>query len=551
MRRLVGLALALWAAGALTAGCGVDVESRAESPPAASMPRAYGDTFVEASIGDISALIPNITTDAPSHDVGGMIYDQLIRPDKNITWMPAMAESWQFSPDCMSLTFKLRKDVKWHDGHPFTADDVVFTWQALVNPKTPAPFKEKFLQIKAVEVLDPYTVRVSYPQPYGRALESWDEYILPKHLLAAYVEDGKLRESPQNRHPIGTGAYRFKEWRSGEKVVLVENPEYYLGRPYLSRIVYRVIPSQATIFLELKARGVDYSGGLTAMQYMRQTEYPAFRKAYTKYRYPGNSFSFFAFNLKDHRFADKRVRQAFAHAIDKRELVDGVSMGLAREATGPLRPGSWAYTERVRRYEFDPAKAQQLLAEAGWQDRDGDGMVEDKAGRPFAFTIRTNQGNDERKRIAEIIQQRLKDIGVKAEIQTIDWASFLKEFVKPRKFEAIVLGLGFGADPDQFVLWHSSQGGPEQMNRTGYANPEVDALLEKGRASCRREDRLASYHRIQEILAEDLPMLFLFVRDALPVVSARVFGPDPGPAGMLWNLPEWYVPKALQVYTAG
>jgi peptide/nickel transport system substrate-binding protein len=551
MRRLVGLALALWAAGALTAGCGVDVESRAESPPAASMPRAYGDTFVEASIGDISALIPNITTDAPSHDVGGMIYDQLIRPDKNITWMPAMAESWQFSPDCMSLTFKLRKDVKWHDGHPFTADDVVFTWQALVNPKTPAPFKEKFLQIKTVEVLDPYTVRVSYPQPYGRALESWDEYILPKHLLAAYVEDGKLRESPQNRHPIGTGAYRFKEWRSGEKVVLVENPEYYLGRPYLSRIVYRVIPSQATIFLELKARGVDYSGGLTAMQYMRQTEYPAFRKAYTKYRYPGNSFSFFAFNLKDHRFADKRVRQAFAHAIDKRELVDGVSMGLAREATGPLRPGSWAYTERVRRYEFDPAKAQQLLAEAGWQDRDGDGVVEDKAGRPFAFTIRTNQGNDERKRIAEIIQQRLKDIGVKAEIQTIDWASFLKEFVKPRKFEAIVLGLGFGADPDQFVLWHSSQGGPEQMNRTGYANPEVDALLEKGRASCRREDRLASYHRIQEILAEDLPMLFLFVRDALPVVSARVFGPDPGPAGMLWNLPEWYVPKALQVYTAG
>jgi peptide/nickel transport system substrate-binding protein len=551
MRRLVGLALALWAAGALTAGCGVDVESRAESPPAASMPRAYGDTFVEASIGDISALIPNITTDAPSHDVGGMIYDQLIRPDKNITWMPAMAESWQFSPDCMSLTFKLRKDVKWHDGHPFTADDVVFTWQALVNPKTPAPFKEKFLQIKAVEVLDPYTVRVSYPQPYGRALESWDEYILPKHLLAAYVEDGKLRESPQNRHPIGTGAYRFKEWRSGEKVVLVENPEYYLGRPYLSRIVYRVIPSQATIFLELKARGVDYSGGLTAMQYMRQTEYPAFRKAYTKYRYPGNSFSFFAFNLKDHRFADKRVRQAFAHAIDKRELVDGVSMGLAREATGPLRPGSWAYTDRVRRYEFDPAKAQLLLAEAGWQDRDGDGVVEDKAGRPFAFTIRTNQGNDERKRIAEIIQQRLKDIGVKAEIQTIDWASFLKEFVKPRKFEAIVLGLGFGADPDQFVLWHSSQGGPEQMNRTGYANPEVDALLEKGRASCRREDRLASYHRIQEILAEDLPMLFLFVRDALPVVSARVFGPDPGPAGMLWNLPEWYVPKALQVYTAG
>ena len=137
-----------------------------------------------------------------------------------------------------------------------------------------------------MEALDPYTVRVTYPQPYGRALRDWNEYILPKHLLEPYVADGKLRESPQNRHPIGTGPYRFKEWRSGEKVVLVANPDYYLGRPYLCRVVYRVIPSQATIFLELKARGVDYSS-LTAVQYKRQTEYPAFRKVYDKYRYPG------------------------------------------------------------------------------------------------------------------------------------------------------------------------------------------------------------------------------------------------------------------------
>ena len=548
MRRPGGRVLVLWVAGLLVAGCGTRAESPAESPSGNA--RAYGDTFVEASIGDIGALIPNLAPDAASHDIGALIYDGLLRTDKDVNWLPAMAESWTFAPDCLSLDFTLRRDVKWHDGHPFTAADVVFTWQTLIHPKTPAPFKEKFLQIKAVEALDPYTVRVTYPQPYGRALETWNEYILPKHLLEPYVADGKLRESPQNRHPIGTGAYRFKEWRSGEKVVVVANPDYYLGRPYLSRIVYRVIPSQATIFLELKARGVDYSS-LTAVQYKRQTEYPAFRKVYDKYKYPGTGYTFFAFNLKDPRFADRRVRQAFAHAIDKRELMDGVAMGLAREVWGPIRPGNWAFTEKVKRYEFDVERAKSLLEEAGWKDRDGDGVVEDSGGRPFAFTIRTNQGNDERKKIAEILQQRFKDLGVKVEIQTIDWASFIKEFVKPRKFEAIVLGLGFGSDPDQYVLWHSSQTGPDQMNRTGYVNPEVDALLEKGRASCRQEERVKYYHRIQEILAEDIPMIFLYVRDALPVIASRVRGPDPGPAGMLWNLPEWYVPKHLQVYTAG
>ena len=399
--------------------------------------------------------------------------------------------------------------------------------------------------------MDPHTVRVSYDKPHGRALETWGMNMLPKHLLAKAVADGKLKEAPQNStQPVGTGPYRFHEWKSGEKIVLVANPDYYRGRPYIGRRVYRVIPSQGTIFLELKARGVDLllphrapvrppDGVSGVPQPLRpvqvsghglhvlrlQPEGPALRRSP---RPPG---------LRPrHRQAGARGRRGH---------------GPGPRGVGPIRPGNWACTDKVTRYEFDVVRAKALLEEAGWKDRDGDGVVEDAGGRPFAFTIRTNQGNDERKKIAEILQQRFKDVGVKVEIQTIDWASFIKEFVKPRKFEVIVLGLGFGADPDQYVLWHSSQTAPDQMNRTGYANPEVDALLEKGRASCRQEERVKYYHRIQEILAEDLPMIFLYVRDALPVIANRVRGPDPGPAGLLWNLPEWYVPKHLQVYTAG
>ncbi|HEY7654128.1 MAG TPA: peptide-binding protein [Methylomirabilota bacterium] len=551
-RRARVIGLLAWTGGVLlTAACNGPIESQSDDGPAAGGTPAYGDTFIQASIGDIGGLIPSLTSDQSSHEVGSMIYDGLVKLDKDLNTAPAMAQSWTYSRDCLELTFKLRRDVKWHDGRPFTAADVVFTYQAMINPKTPAPFKEGFLLVKDVEAPDPYTVRVRYDKPYARAVETWSTYILPKHLLESFATAGTLRESPQNSWPVGTGPYRFQEWKPGEKVVLVANPDYYEGRPYLSRVVYRVIPSQATIFLELKAQGVDYVSTLTGIQYARQTEYPAFRKAYHKYRFPGDNYTFLGFNLKDPRFADLRVRQAFAHAINKQELIDGVRLGLATEANGPIRPGTWAYTDKVERYPYDPEKAKALLAEAGWKDRDGDGLVEDREGKPFTLTIRTNQGNDERKKIAEIVQQRLKDIGIQADIQLIEWAAFIKEFVKPRRFEVVVLGLGTGSDPDQFVVWHSSQRGPDQMNRTGYANPEVDALLEAGRQSCVQKERVRYYYRIQEILAHDLPMIFLFNRDSLPVVASRIRGVSPAPAGILYNFDEWYVPKQQQRYTSG
>ena len=547
----VAAALALAGACVLLTACSRDVEGKGEEASAGGGAPAYGDTFIQASIGDISGLIPSLTSDASSNEIGGLIYDGLVRQDKDLNIVGAMAESWTFSKDCLELTFKLRRDVKWQDGQPFTAADVLFTYRTMINPKTPAPFKEGYLQVKDVETPDPYTVRVTYAKPYARAIETWADYVLPKHLLEPYVADGKLRESPQNRLPIGTGPYRFQEWRTGEKVVLVANQTYYDGRPYIGRVVYRVIPSQATIFLELKAKAVDYVRTLTAFQYTRQTDYPAFRKAFNKFKYPSAYYTFFGFNLKDPRFADRRVRRAFAHAINKHELIDGVVLGLAREANGPIRPGTWAFTDDVRRYEYDPEKARQLLAEAGWKDRDGDGIVQDKDGKPFRFTLLTNQGNDERKKVAEIIQQRLHDVGVKVEIQVIEWAAFIKEYVKPRRFDAVILGLGTGVDPDQYVVWHSSQTGPDQMNRTGYANPEVDRLLEQGRSSCDRKDRVQYYHRIQEMLAEDLPMLFLYFKDELPVVSSRVHGIKVAPAGILYNFTEWYVPRSLQRYTSG
>jgi peptide/nickel transport system substrate-binding protein len=531
----------------LAAGC---TGEAAVSEQTGTNTPAYGDTLIEASIGNVSSLIPNITSDQASRDVGSFMYNGLVTLGRDLEIKPELATSWAFSKDCLTLDFKLHEGVRWHDGAPFTAEDVVFTWATTMNPKTPSPYRSDYQDVERVEALDPLTVRVTYRRPYAKALLSWSVSMLPRHLLERYVEEGKLKEAPQNwTAPVGTGPYRFKEMKSGEKVVVVANPDYFKGRPNISRIVYRIIPSQATIFLELKARGVDVAG-LTALQYHRQTEYPAFQKAYNKFRYPGSGYTYLGFNLKDPRFADRRVRLAFAHGINKQELLDGVVLGLGRQATGPFRPGTWADNPAVKGVPHDTKKAMALLAEAGWKTRNAEGLLV-KDGKPFTFELLTNQGNDERKKIAEIVQASLRDLGIGVDIRILEWAALLKEHVKKRNFDAMILGWGTGSDPDQYVVWHSSQTGPDELNHISFKNAEVDALLEAGRSSCVQADRTRFYHRLHEVLAEEQPLVFLYWRDVMPAVSSRIFGIDPGAAGIKWNQEEWFVPRYLHRYTAG
>jgi peptide/nickel transport system substrate-binding protein len=510
---------------------------------------APGDTFIEAFLGNISGLIPNITNDVYSHDVGGLVYNGLVTFDRDVNLVGDLAESWTISPDCRDLTFRLRQGVKWHDGKPFTSGDVLFTYQTMVDPKTPTSYGDDFASVERIDAPDPSSVRVRYKTSYAKALQSWSMEMLPRHLLESYVRDGKLREAPQNLSaPVGTGPYRFVEWKSGEKVVLTANKEYFLGRPYLGRVVFRIIPSQATQFLELKAKGIDLMS-LTALQFKRQTDDPGFARAYTKHPYAANRYAYFGFNLRDERFADRRVRHAFAHAIDKRALIEHVILGMGREATGPFKPGTWPFSAKARTYAYDPARAKALLAEAGWRERNAEGILV-KNGKPFTFEILTNQGNDERKKVAEIIQASLRDIGVGAEVRTLEWATLLKEWIRKRRFDTVILGWQIGTDPDQYNIWHSSKTAPEDLNSASYANREVDDLLEKGRTTCVQAERAKYYQRIHEILAEDQPYLFLYFRDELPVVSSRVHGVAAAPNGIKYNFREWYVPRAQQRYSA-
>jgi peptide/nickel transport system substrate-binding protein len=503
---------------------------------------AYGDLFIDASIGDASTLLPPLASDAASHGVASLVYNGLVKYDGDLSQIGDLAESWEISPDGLTITFKLRRGVKWHDGAAFTAHDVLFTYQVMVDPKTPTAYSGDYLQVKKAEAVDDYTFRVIYPRPFAPALGSWTLAMLPRHLLAGQ----DITQSPLGRRPIGTGPYKFQEWRAGEKITLYSNPEYFEGRTFLNGYLYTVKPDLATMFLELKAGNIDRMG-LTPLQYTRQTEYPRFQRLYQKYRYIPFSYIYLGYNLEDRRFADRRVRQALSHAVNKREIIEGVLLGLGQEAIGPYKPGTWFFNPEAPRFDHDPEKARALLAEAGWRPN-GQGILE-REGRPFEFTILTNQGNDIRVKTAEIIQRRLREIGILVKIRTVEWAAFIKEFIDKGRFEAVLLGWNTGLDPDQYDIWHSSKTRPGELNFIHYKNPQVDALLEEGRHTFDREKRRRAYFKLQEIIAEDQPYTFLFVPDALPAIHKRFRGIKPAAAGIDYNFPKWYVPQGEQKYT--
>ena len=501
---------------------------------------AYGDILVEGSIGDASNLIPILSSDSTSHDIAGLIYNGLVKYDKDMNIVGDLAESWEIAPKGLVITFHLRKGVRWHDGRPFTAEDCLYTYRVTIDPKTPTAYAGDFLKVTRAEVLGPHTFRVTYDKPFAPALMSWGSAILPKHLLSGR----DLAASPLTRHPIGTGPYKFKEWVTGQKIVLGSNPDYFEGRPYIDGYIMRIIPDMATMFLELRTKGIDRMG-LTPLQYARQTENNLFRRNFNKYRYLSFSYTFLGYNLKNSRFADKRVRQAIAYAINKTEIIQGVLLGLGREATGPYKPGTWPYNPRVKTYPHDPAKAKSLLAEAGWKDGNGDGILE-KGGEPFVFEIITNQGNEVRGKTAEIIQRRLAEVGIKVNIRVLEWAAFVNDFINKRKFDATILGWTVPLDPDSYDVWHSSKTGPDELNFISFANSEVDDLLEKGRSTFDLGERKRAYYRIQELLAEEQPYTFLYVPDALPIVHARFRGIEPAPLGIGHNFIKWYVPRGEQ-----
>ncbi len=493
-------------------------------------------TIVVASIGDARRLNPVIANDSASGTINDLIFNGLVKYDKDIRLVGDLAEKWTVSKDGKVITFYLRKGVRWHDGFEFTADDCLFTYQRLVDPNVATPYSSSYMDVLKAEVVDRYTFRLTYKEPFSPALESWAIGMLPKHIL----EGKDINKDGFNRSPIGTGPYKFKEWIAGQKIVLEANDDYFEGRPNIDQYIYRIIPDNTTMFQELLSGGVDMMG-LSPLQYLRKSETRRIRENYRKYRYPANVYTYLGYNLTSPLFSDKRVRRALSYAIDRQSIIEGVLLGIGRPCTGPFSHVSWAYNPDVKPYPYEPETARHMLKDAGWMDRNGDGVL-DKDGRPFRFTILTNQGNNERIKTAEIIQRNFKAIGVDVHIRVMEWQAFLEQ-VDNRTFDAIILGWSLGRDPDLYDIWHSSKTKKGEYNFIGYRNSEVDRLLVEGRRTFDMEDRKRIYYRIHNILADEQPYAFLYVPDATPIVHKRFKGIEQAAIGIMHNFIRWYVPK--------
>jgi len=534
----------------LLIGCS---SSEAPSDPTASITppveyqdiAARGDRLVDASIGDATNLIPMIAGDASSHAIAGQLYLSLLKYDKNLDLTGQLAESWEISADNSTITFHLRPGLRWSDGKPLTSADCLFTLNLIQADSTQSAYKADYILVKRAEAPDPKTFIVHYDETFSPALSSWSSLaILPKHVF----EDENIMDTPLSRAPKATiGPYRLAEWQSQQSILMRANEDYFDGPVWITERLTRIIPDRATQFLELSSGRLD-SVALSPMQYSRLFETrESLKTNFNRYKYLDFVYTYLGFNLKRKPFDDIRVRQAIAYAVDRQEILDGVQLGLGETIASPYKPGTFWVNEKLKPRPFDPEKARTLLADAGWVDSDGDGIV-DKSGKPLSFTVLTNNGNKQRADAATIMQQRLKKVGIAMNVRLVEWSAFIQNFINKRNFDAVILGWSLSPDPDQYTIWHSSQTGPRQFNFLSYNNANVDAALDAARRTFDRVQRKVHYDRMQEEIYNDVPMVFLFAPYSLPVMHKRFHGIMPEPAGIGYNSEKWYVPSALQKY---
>ncbi len=501
-----------------------------------------GDWLIVHLGAEPGTLNPITATDAYAGRVNDLIYESLLRRDpRTLELVPVLAESWDISEDRLTFTFRLRRDVRWQDGTPFTARDVLFSFERINDPAVDAAhLRNYYRDIEKLEVLDDYTIRYHYRMPYFRALEFCGGIpIVPAHL---FKEGDNFNQHPIGRNPMGTGPYRFVRWETGKEIVLERHEGYWGTKPHLARVVFKIITDNTVALQVLKKGGLDLMS-LRPIQWMRQTGSSRFQERFQKLKYYLPSYTYIGWNQRKPYFDDRRVRQAMTLLLDRETILQRLLFGLGTVVSGTFYINSPEYNKAITPYPYDPERAQRLLKEAGWEDHDGDGLL-DRHGVPFRFEFLISAGSLFAEQLATIVQQNLKNVGIAVTIRKLEWAVFIQK-IQSHEFDACTLGWSLGWETDPYQLWHSSQA-DKGSNFVGFRNEEADRLIEEARREFDPVKRRALYHRFHEILHEEQPYTFLFTTEALVAVDRRFENVKVYPMGL--ELREWWVPLEKQRY---
>lgn len=515
------------------------------APSSPTGPRAGGQAVIY--ILHPETLNPAISPVSTTIYNTPFFYSALTRPADDYQPLPDLAESWTISPDGLGYTFKLRQGVRFHDGQPFTAGDVKFTWELIAHPENVVARQlagffstvkgardytaGKAKEIEGVKVLDPATLQVTLTEVYAPFLIiSAGQMIMPRHVWKD-VPVKELAAHPASSKPIGTGPFVMDSWTRNESIVMRAYDGYHFARPKLDKIISLAVADQSTGFNLLKAGQLNVQGLYAAMPIDNVDEARADPKLEVR-PVPGLANMYAEFNFRNPLFQDLRVRQALSYATDRKALRESLWKGQAQHINGPIHPAFWAAKKDTTTYDGDVEKARALFADAGWRPG-ADGILE-RDGKKFRFAMQTIQRDYD-----VVLKEQWRRVGVDMEIQRMDFGSFWAPLYLQGKTELAGLNLPFGlyVDPDYPLGGYFDS----RLNRNKYSNPRVDSLIRQATATLDREERKQRYYELQETLAKDVPHLWLGVPDEVWGITKGLVIPKK-PTGYLTirSAAEWY-----------
>lgn len=533
----------------LAPGCGPGEAEKGESaagataPPAAAEP-VRGGTLVVAWISDADVLNPVVQQSLLAQHLGTLLFPNLTSEgfaDCRLQQVPYLAESWQWSDGGRTLTFRLREGVRWEDGTPVTSADVALTTELMRDESVASPRYNNVERVAAVETPDARTAVFRFTEPYEAQtqLSHASQDLLPRHLLAG-ADRQTLRGHPFGFRPLAAGPFRLERWTRNQEIVLAANPGYTLGAPpYIERVVFRVIPEYTTRLAELIRGTVDVVDNLQVEDVARlRQENPEIRIIPRGWRF----LEYLGWNLRDPLFADRRARRALTMCLDRETVIAALLSGggerYGRPAVGTITPELCRqHNDAIPPLPFDPRAGQALLAELGWEDRDGDGLL-DREGLPFRFTLKTNSGNPRRERVAVLVQGQLRRVGIDVRIESVEGTT-LTDQLRRKEFQAVLYGWSASLYVDPTEFWHSGE--EYEYNFCSYANPEVDRLIESGVAETDPARAQATWREVQRLIYEDQPYTFLYWVNSLMGVNRRVQGVEANILSPLYGLERWWI----------